>query len=169
MQYHIDRLEREKGRRTKCLVRIAAYHMGNKPARKVDIVNAKRLVEVCREYEYRKVDKNIDFSAQTLSILKNEILFLNECLRLVIEKDAAGEFIDLLELEMLENRKKEELGMSAMVDFRDLSEIGLSSTTRFQKKKLSIFDKALFGKFSGGYTRPEDRNPKTNDFIPSVE
>lgn len=161
-QFHIDRLEREKGARTKCLARIAEYHLGEKRARAVDILNAKKLTDKCLEYQYKKIDPSGDPSLRVVVELKNEIKFLNDCLQIVIEKDASGQFVDFLELEKFENNIKKKLLMREDVSFENVP--------RFRRKeKLSIFDKVIFGKFSKGYTKPEHRDPKRNDFIPSVE
>jgi len=165
LQFYIARLEREKGKRTKCLTRIAAYHLGEKHARSVDIVNAKKLVE--HHPEYRKLNQGKNFSPQAIIALKNEISFLNDCLRIAIEKYSSGEFIDLLELEKLENSIKEKLLMKEKVVFDDLPRIdSFSRGTRFRRKeKLSIFDKMIFGKFSKGYLKAEYLKPGYNDLI----
>ena len=166
-QFHISRLEREKGERTKCLARIAAYHFGEKRARLVDIANAKKLVKKCLEYQYHKVDLSKNPSLQVITKLKNEIKFLNDCLNIAVEKDASGEFVDFLELEKLENSIKKELLMQKDISFDDMPRVDSSSGSHFRiKEKLSIFDKVLFGKFSKGYIRAEYRDPKRNDFIP---
>jgi hypothetical protein len=116
-KFHIDRLEREKGERTKCLARIANYHLGEKCARPVDIANAKKLAEKCLGYQYQKIDPSKNSSLQVLTELKNEIKFLNDCLNIAVEKDASGKFVDFLELEKLENSIKKELLMQKDVFF----------------------------------------------------
>jgi hypothetical protein len=165
-QFHISRLEKEKGRRTKCFVKIASYHLMGKRASSACIANAKGLIKY--RTEYRKLNTDKERTSQALTELKNEIAFLNDCLRIAVEKDSSGELINLLELEKLENSIKEDLFMKERISFDDLPSIGASRGFK-RKKKLSIFDKALFGKFSRGYTRPEDCNPKTNNFIPTTE
>ncbi len=162
-QFHISRLEKEKGRRTKCFVKIASYHLMDKRASSSCIANAKGLIKY--RTEYRKLDTNKERTSQALTELKNEIAFLNDCLRIAVEKDSSGELIDLLELERLENSRKESLFMKKRISFDDLPSIGASRGFK-RKEKLSIFDKALYGKFSKGYIKPEYLNPKFNDLIP---
>jgi hypothetical protein len=55
-KYHIDRLERQKGRRIKCLAKIAGYHLVGKRALSGDISNARKLSGECFKYRYRKID-----------------------------------------------------------------------------------------------------------------
>lgn len=163
-QFHISRLEKEKGKRTKCFVEIASYHLMGKHASFVCISRAKKLI--LNSTQYRKLDR----ANQTLMGLKNEIAILNACLRIAIEKDSSGELINLLELEKFENSKKEELLMKEKIAFDDLPRIDSFSVAYVKhKEKLSLFDKVLFGKFSKGYTKAEYRNPKRNDFITKGE
>jgi len=164
LQSYISRLEREKGKRTKCFVEIASCHLMGKRASSVCINKAKKLI--LYPAEYRKLDK----ASQVLTELKNEIAILNDCLRIAIEKDSSGELINLLELEKFENSKKEELLIKEKVVFDDLPRIDSFSVAHVKnKEELSLFDKVLFGKFSKGYTKAEYRNPKRNDFITKGE
>lgn len=166
-KYHIDRLERQKGRRTKCLAKIAGYHLGGKRALSGDISNARKLSGECFKYRYRKIDPANGYFTQAATALKNQIKFLNECLRIAIEKDASGELIDFLELEKLENIIEEDLLMKKKVSFDGLSRISSFRGTSFKrKKKLSIFDKMVFGKFSKGYLKAEYLKPDYNELIP---
>lgn len=159
LQFHISRLEREKDKRTKCIVKIASFHLRNKHASSADINNAKRLIQYL--VEYCKLDEDKEKDIQVLKVLKNKIAFLNDCLRMAIKKDSSGEFIDLLELEELENNIKEGLLMKERVSFDSLPRVDVFHTPGLRRKvKLSIVDKVLFDRSS------RNLNSRKNEFIP---